>query len=49
MIKKPITNQSYESPTTRVIFISPMRCIAGSNGKGQLQVMDANELYDEDF
>lgn len=49
MIKQPIINLSYESPSTRVILVSPMRCIAGSNGKGQLQVMDAYELYDEDF
>ena len=49
MIKPQFINQSYESPSTRVILVSPMRCIAGSNGQGQLKVMDANELYDEDF
>ena len=49
MIKKPITNQSYETPTTRVIIVNPMRCIALSNGQGKLNSMDANAIFvDED-
>ncbi len=49
MIKQPIINLSYESPSTRVILVSPMRCIAGSNGQGKLNSMEVNSIYvDED-
>ena len=49
MIKNQSNSESYECPSTRMINVSPMRCIADSTGRSQLQSMEANELYDEDF
>ena len=51
MIKPQFINQSYESPSTRVILVSPMRCIADSVRGVTLQNMDNNSIFidDEDF
>lgn len=51
MIKPQFFNQSYESPSTRVILVSPMRCIADSVRGVALQNMDNNSIFidDEDF
>ena len=50
MIKQQFINQSYESPSTRMILVSPMRCIADSVRGAALQDMQNNNIFeDEDF
>ena len=48
MIKPQFFNQSYESPSTRVILVSPMRCIADSVRGVQLNSMSGHSLGEGD-
>lgn len=48
MIKQPIINLSYESPSTRVILVSPMRCIADSVRGVSMSNMDVHNLCDDE-
>ena len=38
--------EAYDTPSTRVLQITPGRCIAGS---GKLSDMSKNSIYEEDF
>ena len=40
--------EAYDTPSTRVLQVTPGRCIAQS-GRGTLQDMESNSIYDEDF
>ncbi len=48
--KQSFINEPYESPQTRTMVVSPMRCIADSVRGAALQDMQNNSIYtDEDF
>lgn len=49
MKQQPIKTDPYASPSTRVITVTPGLCIAQSIRGAQLQNMQGNEIYDEDF
>ncbi len=48
MIKPQFFNQSYESPSTRVILVSPMRCIADSVRGVSMSNMGVHNLCDDE-
>lgn len=48
-MKTAKTRQAYESPETSVDFIEMEQYILSEVQTRQLQDMDPNELYDEDF
>lgn len=46
---RTMTGKTYEAPDTSVDFIEMEQCILSVVETRQLQDMEMNELYDEDF